>query len=96
MPEPVQLLIDHPLPGVCRLTLKRPEERNALNNRSRAEIFAAPEHNDRDTDLRLTVLRGARGRAAAGAGRHQPAQRAPGYLIGNVPQHGSRHEPVTP
>ena len=59
MTELVHLLIDHPLPGVCRLTLNRPEKRNALNNTLRAEIFAALEHNDRDPDLRLTVIRGA-------------------------------------
>ena len=59
MTELVHLLIDHPLPGVCRLTLNRPEKRNALNNTLRAEIFATLEHNDRDPDLRLTVIRGA-------------------------------------
>jgi enoyl-CoA hydratase len=59
MTEPVHLLIDHPLPGVCRLTLNRPEKRNALNNRLRGEIFAALEHNDRDPAVRLTVIRGA-------------------------------------
>ena len=59
MTELVHLLIDHPLPGICRLTLNRSEKRNALNNTLRAEIFAQLKHNDRDPDLRLTVIRGA-------------------------------------
>jgi enoyl-CoA hydratase len=59
MSDPVHLLIDHPLPGICRLTLNRPEKRNALNNTLRSEIFAALEHNDLDADVRVTVIRGA-------------------------------------
>lgn len=61
MTNPVHLLIDNPLPDVCRLTLNRPEpeKRNALNNTLRGEIFAALEHNDRDPAVRLTIIRGA-------------------------------------
>ena len=53
------LLIDAPLEGVRRLTLNRPEKRNALNNELRAAIFAALEAHDDDPDIKLTIVRGA-------------------------------------
>jgi enoyl-CoA hydratase len=58
MAEPL-ILIDNPLPHVRRLTLNRPDKRNALSNELRAELFAALETGDRDADVRVTVLRGA-------------------------------------
>jgi enoyl-CoA hydratase len=53
------LLIDRPLPGVQRLTLNRPEKRNALNNPLRAAIFAALEEADKDLEIKLSIIRGA-------------------------------------
>lgn len=53
------LLIDEPAPLVRRLTLNRPEKRNALSNELRAEVFAALEAADSDPDVRVTVIRGA-------------------------------------
>lgn len=53
------LLIDTPLPGVRRLTLNRPEKRNALNNELRGAIFAALEAHDNDPEVKLTIIRGA-------------------------------------
>lgn len=55
----VHLLVDTPLPGVRRLTLNRPEKRNAMNNALRTELFAMLEANDRDPDTKLTIIRGA-------------------------------------
>ena len=43
MNDLTHILVDEPLPGVRRITLNRPEKRNALNNRLRAEIFATLE-----------------------------------------------------
>ncbi len=59
MNAPVHILLDEPLPGVRRITLNRPEKRNALNNRLRAEVFGALESHDRDPQVKLTIIRGA-------------------------------------
>lgn len=53
------LLADDPLPHVRRLTLNRPEKRNALSNALRGALFDALEAADRDADVRVIVLRGA-------------------------------------
>jgi enoyl-CoA hydratase len=53
------LLVDTPIPGVRRLTLNRPEKRNALNNELRAAIFTALEAHDGDAEVKVTVIRGA-------------------------------------
>jgi enoyl-CoA hydratase len=53
------LLADDPAPHVRRLTLNRPEKRNALSNALRGEIFAALEAADSDPEVRVIILRGA-------------------------------------
>jgi enoyl-CoA hydratase len=53
------LLVDEPLAHVRRLTLNRPEKRNALNNTLRGEIFDALRAADTDPAIRVTILRGA-------------------------------------
>jgi enoyl-CoA hydratase len=53
------LLIDEPAPGVRRLTLNRPEKRNALDNELRGAILAALEAADREPAVCVTILRGA-------------------------------------
>lgn len=87
MPEPdvlQHLLVDHPLPGVSRLTLNRPDKRNALNNRLRGEVLATLEANDRDPGVRVTVIRGAGPAFSAGYDlsannrEHQPYHTADG------------------
>ncbi len=53
------LLIDNPAPFVRRLTLNRPDKRNALSNELRGRLFDALEAADRDPTVRVTILRGA-------------------------------------
>jgi len=53
------ILSDDPAPFVRRLTLNRPEKRNALCNPLRGELFAALEAADRDPSIRVIILRGA-------------------------------------
>lgn len=59
MTDLVHLLVDQPLPGVSRLTLNRPEKRNALNNQLRGELLAMLEQNDQDPAVRVSIIRGA-------------------------------------
>jgi len=53
------ILIDDPRPAVRRVTLNRPEKRNALNNQLRGEILQALEEADRAPNVRVSILRGA-------------------------------------
>jgi enoyl-CoA hydratase len=53
------VLIDDPAPHVRRVTLNRPEKRNALNHALRGAILDALEDADRDTDVRVMIVRGA-------------------------------------
>ena len=53
------ILIDEPAPHVRRITLNRPEKRNALNARLRREILAALRTHDDDPDVRVSIIRGA-------------------------------------
>jgi enoyl-CoA hydratase len=59
MPDQSLLLIDEPRPFVRRLTLNRPEKRNALSNDLRGALFAALEAADCDPRIRVTIVRGA-------------------------------------
>lgn len=53
------VLVDRPAEAVMRLTLNRPEKRNALSNALRARLFALLEEGDRDREVRVMILRGA-------------------------------------
>jgi enoyl-CoA hydratase len=53
------VLVDRPASGVCRITLNRPEKRNALNNPLRAALFEALHTADDDPEVRVTIVRGA-------------------------------------
>ena len=51
MSETKYILVDDPAPNVRRITLNRPEKRNALNNSLRGEIFEALREADQDDDV---------------------------------------------
>ena len=53
------IVVDSPAPGVSRITLNRPDSRNALNNILRGELYGTLEANDRDPEVRVTIIRGA-------------------------------------
>ena len=53
------LLVDEPAEGVRRLTLNRPEKRNALNHRLRGELLHALEAGDADPAVKVMIVRGA-------------------------------------
>jgi enoyl-CoA hydratase len=59
MPETRLVLEDRPAPGVLRLTLNRPEKRNAISNALRGELLAALQRADGDGEVRVSIVRGA-------------------------------------
>jgi enoyl-CoA hydratase len=53
------VLIDEPAKGVRRLTLNRPQKRNALSNALRTELLAALRAADGDDAVHVSIIRGA-------------------------------------
>ena len=53
------VLIDTPAEGVRRITMNRPEKRNALNHALRGDVLAALYEGDADPDVRVQIVRGA-------------------------------------
>ncbi|MEE3331168.1 MAG: enoyl-CoA hydratase/isomerase family protein, partial [Myxococcota bacterium] len=58
MSEP-RILIDDVADGVRRITLNRPEKRNAIDNALRGDLLAALQQADDDDSVRVSILRGA-------------------------------------
>ena len=53
------ILVDTPKPHICRITLNRPEKRNALSNQLRGELFSALNAADNDPQVHVIIIRGA-------------------------------------
>ena len=53
------ILVDAPAAGVKRITLNRPDKRNALNHPLRGELLHALQQGDRDTEVKVQIVRGA-------------------------------------
>src|SRR5690348_10677688 len=53
------ITIDTPIDHVQRITLARPEKRNAISARMRVELLAALRSADSDPEVRVSVIRGA-------------------------------------
>jgi len=53
------VLIDEPVPQVRRITMNRPEKRNALNHPLRGGILRALQEADADPSVRVMIIRGA-------------------------------------
>jgi enoyl-CoA hydratase len=77
------LLIDEPAPGVRRLTLNRPERRNALSRELVERLEAAFAQVEDDAAVRAVVLRGSGSSFCAGADFDEHF-RASGYDIGRT------------
>ena len=91
MSDAALVLVDRPAEFVQRLTLNRPDKRNALSNALRSELFAALQAGDRDPEVRVTIVRGAGKAFCAGYdlssnnAEGQPYFSSPGD--GNWPRH---------
>jgi enoyl-CoA hydratase len=53
------LLVDEPAPHVRRITLNRPEKRNAISTPLRSLLLDTLRAHDHDADVRVTIIRGA-------------------------------------
>ncbi|MCU1484711.1 MAG: Enoyl-CoA hydratase/isomerase [Actinomycetia bacterium] len=53
------LLVDEPAEGVKRITLNRPDKRNAISTPLRNELLHALRTHDHDPAVRITIVRGA-------------------------------------
>lgn len=58
MPDYRLIEVDDPEAGVRRLSLNRPEKRNALSNPLRAELFEALRAADADSEIGAIIIRG--------------------------------------
>jgi len=77
-----QIIVDSPAEHVSRLTLNRPEKRNAISATVRHEMFAALQANDDDPAVHITIVRGAGPCFSAGYDLS-------GGLMDDVPYHTS-------
>ena len=60
------ILIDTPAPHVRRITMNRPDKRNALNHALRGELLHALRTGDMDDDVHVQIVRGAGSSFSAG------------------------------
>jgi len=86
------VLVDEPRPHVRRITLNRPEKRNALNHALRGQLLHALQTGDMDPEVRVMIVRGAGPSFSAGydlgggnEGLEYPFFTAPGE--GQWPRH---------
>ncbi len=91
MADPV-VLVDDPAPHVRRVTLNRPEKRNALNHALRGGIIEALREADQDPEVRVMIVRGAGKCFSAGydLGGGNEGQEYPWYTAGGD-GHWPRH-----
>lgn len=59
MSEPQLILVDTPADHVRRITLNRPDKRNAISTPMRVELLDALRAHDSDPEARVTIVRGA-------------------------------------
>ena len=86
------VLIDAPAPQVRRITLNRPEKRNALNHALRGGIIRALQEADQDPEVRVMIVRGAGSCFSSGydLGGGNEGQEFPWYTAGGD-GHWPRH-----
>lgn len=86
------VLIDDPAPQVRRITMNRPEKRNALNHALRGGVIRALQEADQDPSVRVMIVRGAGPSFSSGydLGGGNEGQEFPWYTAGGD-GHWPRH-----
>ncbi len=59
MPDYRLITTEQPAPGVNRITLNRPDKRNAIDNGMRGELLAELQRADSDAGVHVSIIRGA-------------------------------------
>jgi enoyl-CoA hydratase len=91
VPDYQTVLVDEPAPRVRRITLNRPDKRNAISNALRGELLGALRAADVDDAISVTIVRGAGPGFSSGydlrsdLGANQP------YFTPNVGLQWARH-----
>lgn len=85
------ILVDDPAPHVRRLTLNRPEKRNALSHGLRTELFEALRSTDRDRQIHVIVIRGSGAGFSAGYDLAQNPGEKPPWPISPADGAWARH-----
>jgi enoyl-CoA hydratase len=85
------VLLDEPASRVRRLTLNRPDKRNALSHGLRTELFDALRRADRDPDVSVVVIRGAGPCFSAGYDLAQNPGEKPPWTISSADGGWARH-----
>ncbi len=82
------VIIDEPAPRVRRITMNRPEKRNALNHPLRGAILQALREADQDSDVSTMIIRGAGPSFSAGydLGGGNEGHEMPFYTAGGEAQ----------
>ncbi len=85
------IAVDDPAERVRRITLNRPEKRNAINHGMRAELFDALEAADVDHAVHVTIVRGAGQCFSAGYDLERAATDEKPYYTAGGDGNWSRH-----
>jgi enoyl-CoA hydratase len=85
------VLADEPTPHVRRLTLNRPDKRNALSHALRSRLFELLRDADADPEVRVVVIRGAGKSFCAGYDLAQDKGETPPWPISTADGAWARH-----
>ena len=85
------VLVDSPSTHVRRLTLNRPEKRNALSHALRSRLFELLREADADPEVRVIVIRGAGKSFSAGYDLAQDKSETPPWPISTADGAWARH-----
>lgn len=85
------VLADEPAPFVRRLTLNRPDKRNALSHALRSRLFELLREADADPEVRVVIIRGAGKSFCAGYDLAQDKSETPPWPISAADGAWARH-----
>ena len=85
------VLVDSPSAHVRRLTLNRPEKRNALSHALRSRLFELLREADADPEVRVIIIRGAGKSFSAGYDLAQDKSETPPWPISTADGAWARH-----